>query len=239
MKEREAKLEEVSVRGFCCGPMRRRRRCLRRRHCKQHTKAVRAERVYAIYPTLINRAKLPLHRSAFTATLMLSTCRPTFLPTLPARLPFWLALKSLPQLVCPPRTLSTWTQHQMRASKGPPAALVAALLLLAAAAAPPASGRALTIMLGPPTEAKDVEGEPVLLPSDATRKAATSLPTDAQGEPVLLPSDAEKRAATGQPPAGTFGEPPPPPAPPADKQAERDRKLQAILAGAVKTVVCA
>lgn len=119
----------------------------------------------------------------------------------------------------------------MWASKGPPAALVAAQLLLAAAAAPPASGRALTIVLGPPTEARDVEGEPVLLPSDAARKPATSLPTDVQGEPVLLPSDAEKWAATGQPPAGSFGEPPAPPAPPADRQAERDRKLQAILAG--------
>ena len=86
-------------------------------------------------------------------------------------------------------------------------------------------------MIGLPTETKDVQGQQVPLPSDAVRRAATRLPTDAHGEQLPLPSDAEKRAAQGQPPAGPFGEPPPPPPPPADRQAERDRKLQAILAG--------
>lgn len=111
-------------------------------------------------------------------------------------------------------------------------ALAVAALLLLAAAASPASARALAAIIGLPVETKDVQGQPVPLPSDAARKAA-SLPNGTQAEPVPLPGDAEKRAATGQPPAGPFGDPPPPPAPPADRQAERDRQLQAILAGAL------
>lgn len=133
-------------------------------------------------------------------------------------------------------------------------ALAVAALLLLAAAASPASALALAAIIGLPVETKDVQGQPVPLPSDAVRKAANlqngtqgepvplpsdaarkaaSLPNGTQAEPVPLPGDAEKRAATGQPPAGPFGDPPPPPAPPADRQAERDRQLQAILAGAL------